>query len=241
MSKQKPKARIKRQKSVEPQKLNLELKEIIPLTDNQQKTFDEYDRGQHLVLHGHAGTGKSYISLYLALEDLLDEKPKYDKIILIRSVVPSRDMGFLPGTIKEKCEVFEEAYKQICNELFGRGDAYDMLKTKGLLEFDTTSFLRGLTFRNSIVIVDESSNLNYQELHTVLTRMGENTRFIVCGDFRQSDFKSDSERNSIKHIMNILDKIPSVSRIEFEKVDVVRSGFVKDFIIASSDYDKDSY
>jgi len=161
---------------------SLTLHEIEPLTRNQVAAF-ESDR--HLVLHGVAGTGKTFISLYLAFDDMI--KGLYDRTIIIRSAVPTRDIGFLPGTEKEKSAVYEEPYKDICIELFDRGDAYEILKNKNLVQFMTTSFIRGITLRDSVVIVDECQNMSFHELDSIITRIGEGSRIIYCGDFRQSD------------------------------------------------------
>jgi len=215
----------------DPVKSHFELRKITPLTPNQEKTFNAYNQGYNLILHGYAGTGKSYISLYLALKEILSGSQIYDKIVIVRSVVPSRDIGFLPGSIKDKIKVYEEPYKEICDNLFGRGDGYDVLKMKGLIEFTTTSFLRGTTFNNAIVIVDELQNMTFPELDTVMTRMGEKSKVMFCGDFRQTDLTKEAEKSGIKHFINITKKMSRFEYVEFEKQDIVRSGLVKDYII----------
>lgn len=215
-------------------KFHFELKEIQPLTENQGRTFDAYDDGKNLLIHGFAGTGKTFISLYLALETILTNKSKYDKIIVVRSVVPSRDMGFLPGTVAEKAAIYEEPYKEICDTLFGRGDGYQILKLKGLVHFTTTSFLRGITFNNAIVIVDEIQNMQFSEIDTVMTRLGDNSKVIFCGDFRQTDFKRDEEKSGLFKFMQILNRMSNFEHIEFSQEDIVRSGIVKDYIIKKS-------
>lgn len=217
-------------------KNRFELRTVNPLTANQQKTFNSYNEGKNLVLHGYAGTGKTFISMYLALDEILSGSTMYDKVIVIRSVVPSRDMGFLPGSAKDKARVYEEPYKEIADDLFGRGDAYDILKLRNTIQFTTTSFLRGLTFNNAIVIIDEAQNLLFSELYTTITRLGATSKLILCGDFRQTDLKKHESNNSLGHMMNILRKMNSVRFIEFEKSDIVRSDFVKEFIIKSTEY-----
>lgn len=213
-----------------------ELRKINPLTENQNKTFDSYQQGYNLVLHGYAGTGKTYISLYLALKQLLTNSNLCSKIIIVRSVVPSRDMGFLPGSIKEKTRIFEEPYKEICNDLLLslRGDGYDILKMKKLVDFTTTSYLRGITFNNAIVIVDEAQNMCFQEIDTVITRIGNNSRIIFCGDFRQSDLHK-YEREGIKNFMEIVSNISVFRHIEFTKDDIVRSALVKEYLIQKTE------
>lgn len=210
------------------------LKRVKPLTFNQEDTFRSFHEGQHLLLHGVAGTGKTYISLYLALNEILRGNSNFEKIVILRSVVPSRDMGFLPGNIKEKTRVYEDPYREICDDLFGRGDGYDILRNKGLIEFGTTSYLRGITFRNAIVIVDESQNMNYHELDTVITRIGENCRIIFCGDYRQSDL-SKADRTGLLDFMSIIDKMGCFEKIEFDTNDIVRSALVKNYIVTKMD------
>jgi phosphate starvation-inducible PhoH-like protein len=225
----------KHQISNQPLNNHFELRTIKPLTVNQQKTFEAYNQGYNLMLHGYAGTGKTYISLYLALKQLLSGTHNFQKIILIRSVVPSRDMGFLPGNIKEKTRVFEEPYKEICDDLFGRGDGYEILRLKHMIEFTTTSFLRGTTFNNAIVIVDECANLTFQEIDTVMTRIGNHSRVIFCGDYRQTDLNKPHEKEGITQFMRITNRINTFKHIEFEKQDIVRSNLVKDYIIQKTE------
>lgn len=218
------------------QQNHFNLKKIHPLTPTQDIVFQEFRQEKNLLLHGVAGTGKTFISLYLALNDILNNKSNYEKVIILRSVVPSRDIGFLPGSIKEKTEVYEEPYKIICDDLFQRGDGYDILRMRRMIEFSTTSFLRGMTFKNAIIIVDEMQNMSYQELSTVITRIGDNCRIILCGDYKQSDLMRESEKNGIVHFMNILKMMKEFSFIEFNYSDIVRSELVKNFIIAESEY-----
>jgi len=184
------------------------------------------------LLHGVAGTGKTYISLYLALQEVLKPDSKFDSVTIVRSTVPSRDMGFLPGKVDEKSKVYEDPYRDICDNLFGRGDGYDILKTKKMVNFTTTSFLRGITFRDSIVIVDECQNMKMQELDTVITRMGDTARIIFCGDFRQTDLEREREKEGLHTFMRVLDNTDFFDRIEFGVEDIVRSGLVKAYILS---------
>lgn len=191
-----------------------------------------------MILHGVAGTGKTFVSLYLALNEVMKPNSNYEKIIILRSVVPSRDIGFLPGSLKEKTEVYEEPYKIICNELFQRGDGYDNLRQKRLIEFCVTSFLRGLTFNNCIIIVDEMQNMSYQELTTIITRVGENCRIFFCGDYEQTDLQKEKEKEGLLNFLNILKTLSEFTFIQFNYFDIVRSSLVKNFIIAESEYKK---
>lgn len=206
------------------------LKSIQPLTKAQLQTFDAF-QDNHLLLHGMAGTGKTFISLYLAIDEVMQSNSPYKKIYLIRSSVPTRDQGFLPGNLKEKSKVYEDPYYGICAELFNRGDAYDILKQKMLIDFMSTSFVRGRTLRDCIVIVDEASNLNFQELDSVMTRVGENCKIIFCGDLRQSDFEKETDRKGFRNFMRIIESIPEFVRIEFNEEDIVRSGIIKKYLI----------
>lgn len=224
----KTKRRNKKQRKKQ-QSNGLMLKKIQPKTSNQEKAFDAYHSNKHCVLHGVAGTGKTFLSLYLALDEILNKQSK-QKLICIRSVVPSRDIGFLPGNETEKAKVYEAPYIHITQELMGRGDAYEILKNKKQIEFMTTSFLRGLTFDNSIVFIDEAQNLSVHELDTVITRMGENSRLVIAGDFRQSDLM----QNGLLRFVSILNKISNFAFIDFNINDIVRSGLVKEYIIAKT-------
>ena len=212
------------------EKNHFELRHIQPLTINQQNVFDAYYAGKNLMLHGYAGTGKTFLSTYLALKEVL-ENDIYKKVVIIRSVVPSRDMGFLPGTEKQKAEVYEQPYQEICDDLFGRGDGYKILKLKHLVEFTTTSFLRGMTFNDSIIIVDECENMTFSEIDTVMTRIGNNSKIIFSGDYRQTDLHKPHDKTGIKELMAVTRRMPSFDHIEFGIEDIVRSGVVKEYII----------
>lgn len=208
-----------------------DLKKVLPITPSQEEVFDSFNDGQHLFLHGVAGTGKTFISLYLALKELLTSRSMYREIQIIRSVVPTRDMGFLPGTEKQKIESYETPYKFIVNELLEYGTAYETLRKTNLINFSSTSFIRGRTFYDSIIIVDECQNMNFHELDSVITRIGENCLIIFCGDFRQSDFKWNDEKNGIINFMKIISNMHQFSFIEFGKEDIVRSPLVKSYIV----------
>ena len=207
-----------------------ELIEFEPLTDNQAKAFKAWDEGENLILTGSAGTGKTFIALYLALEQVLERGGSHDKVIILRSVVPVREMGYLPGKLEEKTEPFTTPYKSICEELFEDKAAYNKLTNSHQILFETTSHIRGKTFDRSILIVDEMQNLNFHELDSVMTRMGECCKIIFCGDYQQSDFHNH-ERDGIMKFMNIMDRMKYFSTVEFGWDDIVRSGIVRDYIM----------
>jgi len=222
----------RRRNKTAPKTANMSLVDINPMTKNQMLAFDEFELDKNLLLNGCAGTGKTFISLYLALKSIASNKNDIHKVTIVRSIVPTRDVGFLPGDLTKKTDLYESPYMAMCSELFSRGDAYAILKQKAVLEFLPTSYIRGITISDSIVIVDEMQNLNYHELDSIITRMGENSRIIFCGDFNQSDLIKKSEKNGILDFMKILDRMKSFSRIEFIKDDIVRSGLVREYIIA---------
>lgn len=214
-----------------------QLTNIQPITENQKKTFTEWNNGKHLFLHGSPGTGKTFLALYLGLHEL-QENNNFFSAQIYRSSLPGRNIGFLPGDTSQKIKVFEEPYRNICTELYNRGDAYEILKQKNFLNFDCTSFLRGITLDNSIVVVDEVQNMNFQELSTIITRAGKNSRYIFSGDYRQSDFVYSNEKQGLFDFMEIMKKMESFSFIEFNEEDIVRSGLVKEYIMAENEYFK---
>lgn len=205
---------------------SLTLQEIEPLTQNQLLAFES---DKHLLLHGVAGTGKTFISCYLAFDDMI--KGCYNNLVILRSAVPTRDIGFLPGNEKEKSAIYEAPYKDIAVELFGRGDAYEILKQKSIVHFMTTSFIRGITLRGAVIIIDECQNMTLHELDSIITRVGENCRVIFCGDFRQSDLG----KNGLEQFVSILKKMEQFDLIDFEIKDIVRSEFVKSYITAKTE------
>ena len=217
---------------------NSYLLDIEPITDNQKKLFDSYADGKHLVAYGTAGTGKTFISLYNALADVLDETTPYERIYLVRSLVSTREIGFLPGDHEDKADIYQIPYKNMVKYMFQMPtDAdfemlYGNLKAQETIKFWSTSFIRGTTLDNAIIIVDEFQNLNFHELDSIITRIGENSRIIFCGDASQSDLVKTNDRNGIHDFLNILRKMPSFDIIEYGIDDIVRSGLVKEYIIS---------
>lgn len=207
--------------------------EIRPMTDNQRIAFEHWDDGYNLMLHGIAGTGKTFLGLYFALKEVVKPNSQYNKVYIVRSTVSTRDQGFLPGSLKEKAKVFESPYVPICTKLYGRGDAYEILKGKGHVEFITTSYLRGETFDNCILLVDEVQNMGDGELHTVMTRVGENCRIIFCGDVKQDDLTSErkKELSGLRDFMKILHRMKEFEFVDFQVEDIVRSALVRSYII----------
>ena len=215
--------------------------DIEPLTENQKKLFGSYSEGKHLVAYGCAGTGKTFITLYNALKEVLSEVTPYEQIYIVRSLVATREIGFLPGDHDDKSALYQIPYKNMVKYMFQMpSDAdfemlYGNLKQQETIKFWSTSFLRGSTLDNSIIIVDEYQNLNFHELDSIITRVGENSRICFCGDASQSDLVKTNERTGISDFMNILRKMPSFDIIEFGVDDIVRSGLVKEYIIAKMD------
>ena len=214
--------------------------DIEPLTTNQDIFFTQYGEGKHIFAYGCAGTGKTFIALYNALKDVLDPETPYEKVYIVRSLVATREIGFLPGDHADKSDIYQIPYRKMVKYMFKMGsDAefemlYANLKHQGTLDFWSTSFLRGVTFDDAIIIVDECQNLNYHELDSIITRAGENTRIMFCGDGVQSDLTKTHERNGITDFQRILSKMESFSLIEFTIEDIVRSGLVKEYILAKN-------
>ena len=214
------------------------LLDIEPLTDNQRKLFESYDAGKHLIAHGVAGSGKTFLCLFKALQDVLSEYTPYEKIYIVRSLVPTREIGFLPGSHDDKASLYQIPYKNMVKYMFQMpSDAdfemlYGNLKAQETISFWSTSFIRGTTLDNCIIIVDEFQNANFHELCSIITRAGENTKILFCGDATQSDLIKTNEKDGVIDFMKILRTMPSFNIIEFGVDDVIRSGLVKEFIIA---------
>jgi predicted ribonuclease YlaK len=211
-----------------------DMKTFQPLTENQKIFFDAYKRQDYFIaLHGVAGTGKTFSALYKAIEEVLDKSNTFEKIIVVRSAVQSREIGHLPGSVDEKMEIYQQPYRQICETLFGRKDAWDRLEEQGHIEFISTSFIRGMSFDNAIIIVDEMQNMTFEEIDTVMTRVGNQSKIIWCGDYRQTDL--NKKKNDVSGLLKFFDiayHMGAFTRIEFTPDDIVRSSLVKDYILA---------
>jgi predicted ribonuclease YlaK len=216
------------------------LLDIDPLTDNQKRLFESYDSGKNLVAYGAAGTGKTFITLYNALRDVLDENSPYEKIYIVRSLVATREIGFLPGDHEDKSSLYQIPYKNMVKYMFQMASdsefemLYGNLKTQGTISFWSTSFIRGTTLDKAIIVVDEFQNLNFHELDSIITRVGEDTKICFCGDATQSDLVKTNERNGIIDFLKILRIMPSFDLIEFGVEDIVRSGLCKEYIVAKT-------
>ena len=214
------------------------LRDIEPLTENQQKLFESYANGKNIIAYGAAGTGKTFITLFNALNDVLDTSTPYEKIYIVRSLVSTREIGFLPGDHEDKSFLYQIPYKNMVKYMFELPSAADFemlygnLKAQETISFWSTSFIRGTTFDRAIILVDEFQNLNFHELDSIMTRVGENTKIMFCGDATQSDLIKQNERNGIIDFMRVLRLMSSVDIIEFGVEDIVRSGLVKEFILA---------
>ena len=214
------------------------LRDVQPLTPNQEKLFQSYDNNQNLVAYGCAGTGKTFVTLYKALKDVLDEKTPYEKIYIVRSLVATREIGFLPGDHEDKSSLYQIPYKNMVKYMFEMPTEADFemlygnLKTQGTISFWSTSFLRGTTLDKSIVIVDEFQNLNFHELDSIMTRVGQDSKIMFCGDATQTDLIKTNDRNGVIDFMNILRIMSSIDIIEFSIEDIVRSGLVKEYLLA---------
>jgi phosphate starvation-inducible PhoH-like protein len=213
------------------------LVDIKPVTENQTKLFDSYNRQKHLFVYGCAGTGKTFCSLYLALKDVLNEITPYDRVVIVRSLVATREIGFLPGDHEDKSSLYQIPYKNMVKYMFEMtSDAefemlYGNLKQQESIKFWSTSFIRGTTLDNCIILVDECQNLNFHELDSIITRVGEDSKIIFCGDATQSDLTRNNERSGVIDFMKIIQRMPEFESVEFDVNDIVRSGLVKSYIV----------
>jgi len=213
------------------------LVDVKPATENQGKLFEAYESDKHLFVYGCAGTGKTFCALYLALKDVLTEITPYQKIVIVRSLVPSREIGFLPGDHEDKASLYQIPYKNMVKYMFEMPTdsdfemLYGNLKQQETITFWSTSFIRGTTLDNSVIIVDECQNLNFHELDSIITRVGDNSRIVFCGDATQSDLTKNYEKNGILDFMKITKRMPEFEHIEFGVDDIVRSGLVKSYIV----------
>ena len=216
---------------------NSDLVKVEPITDNQKIVFESYKKGQNQFLFGCAGTGKTFISLYLAFQEVLKNETPYDKVVVVRSLIPTREIGFLPGDEEDKAALYQVPYQNMVQFMFKQPNEqafsmlYDRLKQQGSFYFLSTSFLRGLTFDNSIIIVDECQNLNFHELDTIITRVGQDSKIIFCGDFMQTDLSKTNEKNGLHDFLRILEEMEEFNCVEFNIGDIVRSGFVRNYLI----------
>ena len=214
-----------------------DLVEVKPITDNQKLVFESYKKGLDQFLFGCAGTGKTFVSLYLGLRDVLKNETAYERVVMVRSLIPTREIGFLPGDEEDKAALYQVPYSNMVQFMFKQPNEqafsmlYDRLKAQGSFYFLSTSFLRGLTFDNSIIIVDECQNLNFHELDTIITRVGQDSKIIFCGDFMQTDLTKMNERNGLHDFLRILEEMKQFNCVEFDIGDIVRSGFVRDYLI----------
>ena len=210
---------------------------VNPITDNQKLVFESYKKGLNQFLFGCAGTGKTFVSLYLGLRDVLKNETAYERVVVVRSLIPTREIGFLPGDEEDKAALYQVPYSNMVQFMFKQPNEqafsmlYDRLKAQGSFYFLSTSFLRGLTFDNSIIIVDECQNLNFHELDTIITRVGQDSKIIFCGDFMQTDLTKMGERNGLHDFLRILEEMKQFNCVEFDIGDIVRSGFVRDYLI----------
>jgi predicted ribonuclease YlaK len=214
---------------------------VEPLTENQEKLFKSWDEGKHLFIYGAAGTGKTFCALYKALYDCLKEVPSYENVYLVRSLVATREIGFLPGDHEDKSSLYQIPYKNMVKYMFEMGsdsdfeNLYSSLKSQETIKFWSTSFLRGVTLDNAVIIIDEMQNLNFHELDSIITRVGENTRIVFCGDAMQSDLQRDKEKNGIHDFMRILEVMKDdFTLIEMGIDDICRSGLVRNYLVAKN-------
>ena len=218
---------------------------IKPITDNQKLVFDAYKEGKNGFFFGCAGTGKTFVTLYQSLQDVLKQGTGYDKVVIVRSLIPTREIGFLPGDEEDKAALYQVPYQNMVQFMFKQPNEdafkglYDSLKRQGSLYFLSTSFLRGLTFDNSIIIVDECQNMNDMEINSIITRVGHSSKILFCGDFRQTDLYKRGDLSGLQKFMVIAENMPSFRTLEFDTDDIVRSDLVKEYLMARMSYEEE--
>jgi len=228
---------IKQMKRKKPYNVDM-MVPIEPITANQKLAFEAYQEGKNLFLYGAAGTGKTFITLYNALKEVLDPITPYNKVVIVRSLVSTREIGFLPGDHEDKSFLYQIPYKNMVKYMFElpTDQEFEMLwgnlKTQESVTFWSTSFIRGTTLDDSIVIVDESQNLNFHELDSIITRVGENCKIMFCGDAAQTDLIKTNEKNGILDFQKIIQRMPEFDLVEFNINDIVRSGLVKSYLVS---------
>ena len=234
------KTRVKRKRTALPIS-NAMMTDVVPLTENQEKVFKAWEDGKHMFIYGCAGTGKTFCALYNALHDVLSTTPSYDSVYLVRSLVATREIGFLPGDHEDKSSLYQIPYKNMVKYMFELSNdrdfevLYGQLKAQESIKFWSTSFLRGVTLDNSVIIIDEMQNLNFHELDSIITRVGENSRIIFCGDAMQTDLVKDREKNGIHDFMRILEHMPDdFTMVEMGIDDICRSGLVRNYLLAKN-------
>ena len=221
-------------------KATIKLEDIVDIkgiTKNQTEVLKEYKKGKCLFLYGSAGTGKTFITLHSALKEVLDPKTPYQRVYVVRSLISTREIGFLPGDEEDKSALYQAPYDNMVRFMFKMPTEdqfaflYDRLKQQDSLMFLSTSFLRGITLDNAIVIVDECQNLNFHELDTIMTRVGQDSKIMFCGDFDQTDLTKSGEREGLGNFMKIIDSMKEFYLCEFDIGDIVRSGLVRSYIV----------
>lgn len=214
-----------------------DLKTIKPITPPLRDMYEAFFEGANIAAHGSAGTGKTLAAIWLAMNEILNPDTEAERLIIVRSSVPSREIGFLPGTEQEKMAVYERPYQDIMKDLFGRQSTYEDMKEAGVVEFMSSSFIRGVTWDNAIVVVDEGQNMTFEEINTIMTRLGKNSRVIFAGDLPQKDLKKKGDETGFPKALRVMERTGNFAMVQFTRFDILRSGFVKAWITAVEDDD----
>ena len=217
---------------------NGHLVDIQPITENQKRLCESYSAGKNIIAYGAAGTGKTFITLYNAIKEVLNAETPYKKVYIVRSLTATRETGIVSSNHEEQSWLYQVPYQSMVKYMFQMSsdlefnNLYRNLKDQGIINFLSTSYIRGTTLDDAIVIVDEFENLNFHELDSIITRVGQNSKIHFCGDATQSDLEQTIERNGIVDFIKVTRGMPSVDIIEFGIDDIVRSGIVKEYLIA---------
>lgn len=216
---------------------NISGKPIKSRSANQQKLIDEYEKKDMIFAVGPAGTGKTYLSIALAVKSLKEKSIK--KIILSRPAVEAGEkLGFLPGDMKEKIDPYLQPLYDALEDMIPQVKLQDMME-KNIIQIAPLAFMRGRTLNDAVVILDEAQNTTPAQIRMFLTRMGWNTKMIITGDVTQIDLPR-GQKSGLIDAMNILKNIEEISFVNLTGKDIVRHKLVTKIVSAYDKYDKDN-
>ena len=214
---------------------NISGKPIKSRSANQQKLIDAYDKDDMIFAVGPAGTGKTYLSIALAVKALKEKTAK--KIILSRPAVEAGEkLGFLPGDMKEKIDPYLQPLYDALEDMIPAVKLQDMME-KHIIQIAPLAFMRGRTLSDAVVILDEAQNTTPAQIRMFLTRMGWNTKMIITGDMTQIDLPRD-QKSGLKEALSILNGVEGIAVVDLQKEDIVRHKLVTRIVKAYDAYDK---
>ena len=205
-------------------------------SENQQQLIDAYEKNDMVFAVGPAGTGKTYLSIALAVKALKEKAIK--KIILSRPAVEAGEkLGFLPGDMKDKIDPYLQPLNDALEDMIPAVKLQDMME-KHIIQIAPLAFMRGRTLSDAVVILDEAQNTTSQQIRMFLTRMGMNTKMIITGDLTQIDLPRE-QRSGLKEALKILDGVEGIGVVKLGQKDIVRHKLVTRIVNAYDKYDKE--